>query len=298
MLVLWTANLLPSQNAGSPSGGGSPNANVALSTSPSPSSSPSPNVDPEADPSASPPQTVATLPPPRGPAACGDPHAHVYSPDRLQLLAPCVTVTGTVAIIRTEKDGDLHVLLRLDPGQDKYINATNVSAESGLLVLEPVCVNTPTQADAIPACAGYKNPLPIPEVGTHVSVTGAWVHDLDHGWLELHPVFAFNGVGAPVAAPSPAATPIPAPTPSTAPPPPPVVNLCGAPANPWNYNFCGGNLITAPATGFCSYFTCISSFATGTGYVVQCVDGKFSKSGGHTGVCSQHGGFSRNLYSP
>jgi len=208
-----------------------------------------------------------------------------------------VTVTGTVEIIRTEKDGDLHVLLRLDPGQNEYINAVNVSAQNSLLVLEPVCVNTPTQADAIPACAGYANPLPIPAVSTHVSATGAWVHDLDHGWLELHPVFAFNGVGASLASPSPAASPPPALLPSTV-PPPQVVNLCGAPSNPWNYNFCSGSLIKAPSSGFCSYFNCISSFAQGTGYVVQCVDGTFSKSGGHTGVCSQHGGFKRNLYSP
>lgn len=107
-----------------------------------------------------------------------------------------MTVTGTVAIIRSEKDGDLHLLLRLDPGQDMYINAKNISAEQGDLVLEPVCVRPPTQVDAIPACSGYANPLPIPGVGAHVSVTGAWVLDMDHGWQEIHPVFAFNGVGA------------------------------------------------------------------------------------------------------
>ena len=46
--------------------------------------------------------------------------------------------------IRKEKDGDLHVLLRLDPGQDKYLNAKNAD-EQGDLVLEPVCVNAPAQ---------------------------------------------------------------------------------------------------------------------------------------------------------
>ena len=97
----------------------------------------------------------------------------------------------------------LHVLLRLDSGESKYINARNVSGESGYLLLEPVCVHPPTQIDAIPACAGYVNRIPIPAVGTHVSVTGVWVLDVDHGWLELHPVFAFNGVGAPVSKASP-----------------------------------------------------------------------------------------------
>lgn len=235
------------------------------------------------------PKTTSNLP--TGSATCGDPRAHVYSPDRLQLLAACVTVTGTVAMIRTESDGDLHVLLQLDSGQDKYINSKNISAENGDLVLEPVCVNTPTQADAISACAGYKNPLPIPTVGSHISVTGPWVLDVDHGWMEIHPVAAFNGVAA--ASPSIAAFPSPNPTPTTA----PAVNLCGAPSNPWNYNFCSGNLISSPPSDFCSYFTCISSFWKGTGYVVQCGDATFSKSGGHTGVCSYHGGFKRNLYS-
>lgn len=237
---------------------------------------------------------------------CGDPHAHVYSPDRLQLLDPCVLVTGTVAVIRSEKDGDLHVLLGLDAGQAQYINAANVSAEQGDLVLEPVCITTPTQTDATAACAGYTNPLPIPAIGTHVAVTGAWVLDVDHGWMEIHPVSAFNRAPEPTtipASPSAVPEPSPTPTPSSAPPPlptpttAPAVNLCGAPTNPWNYTYCGGSLITSPDSGICQYFACISSFWNGTGYVVQCVDGKLSKSGGHTGVCSQHGGFQRNLYS-
>jgi len=252
------------------------------------------SADPEADPNASTPTTTTSLPPaPSSPVTCGDPKAHVYSPDRLQLLAPCVTVTGTVAVIRSERDGDLHVLLGLDSGQEKYINAKNVSSENGDLVLEPVCVRPPTQPDAIPACAAYTNPLPIPAVGTHISVTGAWVLDLDHGWMEIHPVFAFNGFGAPPTQAPVAATPTPTAPPATS----PAANLCGAPPNPWNYTFCGENLITSPAAGFCSYFTCISSFSGGTGYVVQCGDRTYSKSGGHTGVCSQHGGFQRNLYS-
>ena len=238
-------------------------------------------------------------------ASCGDPHAHVYSPDRLQLLAPCVTVTGVVDAVRSERDGDYHVLLRLDPGEEKYLNAKNAS-ELGDLVLEPVCEVTVTQADAIAACAGYSNPLRVPPVGSRISVTGPWVLDRDHGWQEIHPVFAFNEVGAPSTAPPATATPTAAPpppppatpVPTAAPPPAPAVNLCGAPANPWNYNLCGGNLITSPASGICGYFSCIASFWNGTGYVVQCADGTYSKSGGHIGVCSYHGGFARNLYSP
>ena len=273
---------------------------AACTDTTTPTANVSPSVDSESDPSAAAPVTTTPLPP-MAAKPCGDPHAHVYSPDRLQLLDPCVTVTGTVAVIRSENDGDLHLLLRLDPGQSKYINASNVSAEQGDLVLEPVCVRTPTQTDAIAACAGYTNPLSIPAIATHVAVTGAWVLDIDHGWMEIHPVSAFNAAPLPTtipASPSPVPTPSPITTPSPTPITAPVANLCGAPANPWNYNYCGGSLITSPDSGICQYFACLSSFWNGTGYVVQCVDGKLSKSGGHTGVCSQHGGFQRNLYSP
>jgi hypothetical protein len=86
-------------------------------------------------------------------------------------------------------------------------------------------------------------------------------------------------------------------------PPPPAFNYCGAPANPWHYNFCGGSVIQPPPSNFCSYFNCITSFWTedrpNDGYVIQCVDGRFSLSGGEAGSpCSSHGGPSRTLYAP
>jgi hypothetical protein len=76
------------------------------------------------------------------------------------------------------------------------------------------------------------------------------------------------------------------------------VSTCGAAANPWGYTFCGGSFISAPPSNFCSYFSCIASFAGGAGYVMQCGDGMFSKSGGRSGSCSGHGGNSRALYAP
>jgi len=112
--------------------------------------------------------------------------------------------------------------------------------------------------------------------------------------------------------PSPTATPTAVPTaapvvvvptakptaaPPPPPPPPPPFNYCGAPANPWHYNFCAGNLIYSPPSSFCSYFACIPSFWKSTnGYVDQCVDGMYSHSGGRQGACSSHGGESRPLY--
>lgn len=77
-----------------------------------------------------------------------------------------------------------------------------------------------------------------------------------------------------------------------------VTNRCGAASNPWNYNFCTGNLITNPASAFCYYFLCTANFGGGSGYVVQCNDGRFSSSGGGAGACSLNGGVKRPLYSP
>lgn len=103
----------------------------------------------------------------------------------------------------------------------------------------------------------------------------------------------------PTRAPTPAPTPTPRPaTPTPLPTATPVVqDLCGAPSNPWGYNFCSGGLIYAPQSNFCDYFDCIPSFWESTkGYVDQCVDGTYSHSGGVSGACSYHDGEKRPLY--
>lgn len=107
--------------------------------------------------------------------------------------------------------------------------------------------------------------------------------------------------------PAPAPTPIAKPTPKPASPKPkpvatptpkPTHSACGAPANPWGYNFCGrGALIYSPAAGVCSYFNCIDNFDNGSGYMVECNDGTYSMSGGHRGACSYHGGEGQPVYS-
>jgi len=99
-------------------------------------------------------------------------------------------------------------------------------------------------------------------------------------------------------APVPTLTPV---TPIPTLPPPtvaPVANLCGAPANPWGYNFCGGTTISSPPGSFCNYFSCIANFWNGRGSVMQCSDFMFSLSGGIQGSCSYHGGNYRYLRAP
>jgi hypothetical protein len=78
-----------------------------------------------------------------------------------------------------------------------------------------------------------------------------------------------------------------------------VPDTCGAPSNPWGYNFCSGAYIRNPPSNFCSYFNCIASFWNSTnGYVDECQDGTYSHSGGVQGACSHHGGEMRALWSP
>jgi hypothetical protein len=122
---------------------------------------------------------------------------HVYNSQRLQVHVMCATVTGTIADAshgknkdgcRHEADGDGHCFLKLDTGQEKYLNQKNMDNEDGALVFEPMCRYRVTQEDAKAVCKNYKQPLDLPPVGSHVRMSGAWVTDLQHGHNEIHPV--------------------------------------------------------------------------------------------------------------
>jgi hypothetical protein len=118
---------------------------------------------------------------------------HVYNPARLQVVDPCKTITGIIDTIRVENDGDFHIRLRVDPQYVSMINSANVNGQFGDLVIEPICQNPVIQPDAIASCQNFHQSLNIPPVGTHVTVTGSYVHDLDHGgWSEIHPVTSIN----------------------------------------------------------------------------------------------------------
>jgi hypothetical protein len=91
----------------------------------------------------------------------------------LHVLAKCRSATGTVRVVRHEEDGDLHVLVDLDPSSARLI--ANGRSETGALTVE-----------FMPRDGGH---LPEPVAGSRIALTGAWVFDAQHGWNELHPIW-------------------------------------------------------------------------------------------------------------
>ncbi|MFN2466311.1 MAG: hypothetical protein ABR598_08630 [Candidatus Dormibacteria bacterium] len=156
-------------------------------TSTAPSAAPIPSASPSVA------AGGTALPAPPVATTCGDPAVHVYHPYRLQLLDRCRTVSGVVAAIRSEPDGDYHVLLRLDVQFASMLRPANNALQHGELVLEPICQHRVTQADAIGPCGGGLPLVSLQPVGTHVWATGSYVLDNDHeGWAELHPLFEMH----------------------------------------------------------------------------------------------------------
>jgi hypothetical protein len=114
---------------------------------------------------------------------------HIYNKSRLHIIKKCVTVTGTISrACRKEKDGDWHCFLKVDKQFESMLNAKNMANEFGNLVIEPICISPPTQADAIQACKGFSQSFPEIKVGNRVSVTGDYVLDTAHGHTEIHPI--------------------------------------------------------------------------------------------------------------
>jgi hypothetical protein len=139
-------------------------------------------------PSTSPVPATATLAP-TGQCATGDPLTHVYDPARLHVLSRCQEVRGRVLAVIHEIDGDSHIWLSLDPGQEQLLAPANHYAGKPALVVEiiPECSGQPASALAAAQCPA--SPLKAPAEGQHIRVWGAYVADLNHNWWrEIHPV--------------------------------------------------------------------------------------------------------------
>lgn len=99
---------------------------------------------------------------------------------RWPILSPCEIVSGV--IVEGPKlntgDGDYVFNLRLDPGQENFLDEGDKKTWGGTIH----CEIDPQDQDY----------LGIPENGRHVVLVGAWVHDPSDegqvGWNEIHPV--------------------------------------------------------------------------------------------------------------
>jgi hypothetical protein len=122
---------------------------------------------------------------------------HVYQPTRLQVVDPCITITGTITKMGLDPDGDTHVLLAPDPQFLQYVNNVNVKQLNGNLMVEAVCFHQikPSLIDANAACQNYQSNIIILPLHSHVQVTGSYVIDTETGgWAEIHPVSSISPI--------------------------------------------------------------------------------------------------------
>ncbi len=116
--------------------------------------------------------------------------SHVHDQERLQIAAPCKTVTGVITDFHQNDDGDIDIRVAVDPPYAGLLNGGNVSDLSGHLQTEAICqapiaANVP---DALRACRNFTGTIQVPAVGTRVQITGVYTFDTNHGWMEIHPI--------------------------------------------------------------------------------------------------------------
>ena len=122
--------------------------------------------------------------------------------ERLQVISPNVTVTGTVLGSSTgphfAPDGDLVFSFKLDPQYKGMVNAQNNGSKyNGGIWVEGVCqkANKATEARHKGDCKCSPTKFPTPKVGQRLKITGAHCKDLgEDGHMEIHPVFSMEPI--------------------------------------------------------------------------------------------------------
>jgi hypothetical protein len=116
--------------------------------------------------------------------------SHVYDPQRLQIRNDCQTVTGVIMQQHDNSDGDIDIRVAVDPAYAHLLNDANMTKLNGWLQTEAICQAPiqPQSAGPQRACTGFAGSVTVPPVGTRVLVTGTYVLDANHGWMELHPI--------------------------------------------------------------------------------------------------------------
>jgi hypothetical protein len=114
-------------------------------------------------------------PPPSPHCRGGSPLAGVYHTERLKVRSRCLVAVGTIEKVKPELyDGDIHIELRLDRGQERLLSSGNARV-GGTLIVEVIPWD--------------RARVLVPEEGQRVEVVGPWVDDTAHGWFEIHPAW-------------------------------------------------------------------------------------------------------------
>jgi len=115
---------------------------------------------------------------------------HVHDPKRLTVKAACITVTGTLMESHSNDDGDIDMDVDVDAPFKYLLNSGNYSSLHGWLHVEAICQSK--VHDDVPnakvSCGTWTGHVPIPANGSYVAVTGVYLLDGDHGWMEIHPI--------------------------------------------------------------------------------------------------------------
>ena len=117
----------------------------------------------------------------------------VHTRDRLKIIDTCIEVSGSIERMDAKRDGDIHIDLNLDKEfdwirKDPRFENNNLQ-QNGNLVTEAVCA-VPIEDIRVFIqfpCEGFSQDFDV-EVGDHVTMVGAFVHDKTHNWLEVHPI--------------------------------------------------------------------------------------------------------------
>ena len=83
-------------------------------------------------------------------------------------------------------------ILAVDPQYANLLNQGNITKLNGNLHIEAIC-QSPVHSDvpaAMVSCGSFHGTVPIPPNGAYVQVTGVYLEDNDHGWMEIHPISA------------------------------------------------------------------------------------------------------------
>jgi hypothetical protein len=130
---------------------------------------------------------------PDAPCVATDQDQYVWDPTRLQLVDPCVYVSGFIAtVVDLNADGDRTFVVRVDPPYAHLLRPSNDEGGVRGLDIEAVCGVPPVLPPVLALCASDPDPYAgaIPPVGTHVWLEGRYIFDLHHeSHAELHPLY-------------------------------------------------------------------------------------------------------------